>query len=415
MTEPTSIYTVANATSAVGIVGGLLGFYTFIDNYILKFKPKFVLGDRLYLTYKQHPKYPAHSHLSSLVLQFEIFNHRNKLGRVEDLCFRIYDSLELEAKVTTLFASAYLEDMPVERTDVLTAKRSPMGPAAIDHKSSRTLVVEMSPEKNMGQFINPNGQIKIETLYKSSRGKWIQFDSLSVYAVYDEKTTVGEFTTYNFDLLDKYSERENLKKQTFKRKINSYTGISNYQITHGRNVLIWKLSNLGRFFKRTASLISGIVNATLSNAISETFYWALVKRKAGWIEKRKITVGHARNGNKTDELIKKLGSILARKIKAIEQRAAQSGEITLELKGSEIMLLKAGITLKIYKGGDGYVYAMRISQNSSVGQGVFSFEIKNYPFAIDLWTSNGNAIFPAAIATKLIDYVALFQGSGRFN
>jgi len=265
MAEPTSIYTVTNAAAIIGIVGGLLGFYSFIDNYLLRFKPKFVIGDRLYLTYKQHPKYPAHSHLSSLVVQFEIFNHRNKLGRVEDLCFRIYDSLEIEAKVTTLFASAYLEDMPVERLDVLTAKRSPMGPAAIDHKSSKTLVVEMCPEKNMGQFINPNGQIRIETLYKSSNGKWVHFDSLAVYAVYDEKNTAAEYTIYNFDLVNKYSERETIKKKKLRRKVNSYTGISNYQITRWRNILTWKLKTLGRFFKRTASLVNGIVIGNLKN------------------------------------------------------------------------------------------------------------------------------------------------------
>ncbi|WP_157768590.1 hypothetical protein, partial [Burkholderia ambifaria] len=144
--DPSSITSavdiVKGISTALGIIGGLLGAYTFIDAYVLRFKPKFVAGDRVYLVYAKNKA--DYTYLSSLVIQFEVFNHRNKLGRIEDVFVRIYDSRQLEASILDLFPIASLEEMPISREGVVLARRLSPAPLAIPNKSSKTLTLEMA-------------------------------------------------------------------------------------------------------------------------------------------------------------------------------------------------------------------------------------------------------------------------------
>ena len=46
-------------SSVIGMIGGLLGFFVFFDNYILKFKPRLNISNRLFFRYKTEEKHPA--------------------------------------------------------------------------------------------------------------------------------------------------------------------------------------------------------------------------------------------------------------------------------------------------------------------------------------------------------------------
>jgi hypothetical protein len=394
-------------STVIGIVGGLLGLFTFVDTYVLRFKPKFVIGDRLYLTYEQNPKHTSFSHLASLVIQFEIFNHRNKLGRVEDIFFQIYDSQEIEPKILNLFPIAFIADMPTERAEVLNVKRTPPGPIAINNKTSKTLVIEMGQEKNFNQNVDPNGHLKIRAFYKSSNGRWVKFKTLSVYAVFEEKTALGLTTIYNFDLIDKYTEREKLKKRTFRRKLTSYTGVSNFKIHTWIRLLYWKLKTLTLSAVLLCAFPLRMMAACLRAVISEIVAWYLIKRYGSVDRKMRVTVGNADDGKKTEDLIKRLNELIKHKAALVNATSNPNHAVKVEFVANEILVSKTNVTLKIYKGGDGFVYVLKKLTNAPVWQTIFSIKLNKYPFKLSLWASDGRAVLPSTIATMVIDFVAL--------
>ncbi|MFM0231288.1 hypothetical protein [Paraburkholderia sediminicola] len=409
-TEATVPSVLGIVSTFIGILGGMLGAYTFLDNYILRFKPKFLIGDRIYLTYEKHKKIQEYSHLSSLIIQFEIFNHRNKLGRIEDIFVRIYDSRKLEASVLDLFPLAALDSMPTNRDEVIAAERVPPSPIAIPNKSSKTLVIEMAQEKLHNGTVDPSGFLKVQCLYKSTTGKWRKFSEFSLHAAYEEKSTYDKFTIYNFDRTERYAEREKLKRRKIATEVNSYKGVSNYYLSFWLPRPYWRAKEFVQAAPKLVIFLCGLATATVRNCLSEAIEWRVVKRTAARSRKPKITVGNARNARRTDSLIAKLKPLIEHKVTELNSRAKASDAITIEIVDTSITLKKSGTQVRVYVGGDGFVGILRSPLNSPMGETVFTIRVKEFAFGSYLWTLSGRPVFASTIATRVVDYLAFLHG-----
>jgi hypothetical protein len=408
-TQITVASILGTASTIIGILGGMLGAYTFLDNYILRFKPKFLIGDRIYLTYQQHEKIHDYSHLSAMICQFEIFNHRNKLGRIEDLLIRIYDSRELEATVLHLYPASFLDTMPNSRDDILDAKRVPPAPIAIPNKSSKTAVIEFAQEQLHTGTVKPSGYLKIEALYKSANGKWLKLGAFSLHAGFNEKSTYGVFSIYNFDRVERYSERERLKQKKMTKAVSSYKGLSHYYLSMWLPRPYWRIKEFIQSVPKIIKFLGSLVSATVRAFISETIEWWVVKRTAARSRKPRITIGNVKNARHTATLMAKLKQLISNKVAELNFKVPSSDAITVEMDDRTITLKKKATQIHVYIGGDGFVGVHRSPVNSPKGEMVFSIRLKEFPLGAYLWRLSDRPVLATTIATRIVDYISLLH------
>ncbi|MFP6562377.1 hypothetical protein WJ542_29355 [Paraburkholderia sp. B3] len=407
--SPQSIMSAAHIvkgiSTALGIVGGLLGAYTFIDTYVLRFKPKFVIGDRIYLVYKKNKA--DYTYLSSLVIQFDIFNHRNKLGRVEDIFLKIYDSRMLEASVLDLFPIANLEEMPISREDVISVKRLPPAPFAVPNKSSKTIVLEMAQEKLHHGAISPSAYLNLEAFYKNPVGKWKKFAKLSLYAGFEESSTHGDATVHNFSLIDRFSERERLKRKRIRLKITSYKGIAGFYLS------LWMHKSYRFVISKFAVLPKGIRYllsmgvALWGNIISEYIEWPIARSKTSKKRPLNISIGNAIHAKQTILFLTKIGVSLERKVAKLNKHETPERKIVITAEAKEIVVKRGDVRIKIYIGGDGFIGIHKSIPNSEKVEMIFTIKIKQFPFRRFIWSLSEKPVFSSTVATRVLDYLAL--------
>lgn len=406
--NPSSIESVAGilkgVSTALGIIGGLLGAYTFIDTYVLRFKPKFVVGDRVYLVYAKNKA--DYTYLSSLVVQFEVFNHRNKLGRIEDVFVRIYDARQLEASILDLFPIASLEEMPINREGVILAKRLPPAPLAIPNKSSKTLILEMAQEKFFHGAISPTAYLNLEAMYKNPAGRWKRFARFSLHAEYEESSTHGEFVVHNFSLTDRFSEREKLKRRRIRLKVNSYKGIAGLYLSRWLGRQYWFVKSRVVAFPKSVAYVFHLWMAAINYLVSERLEWPIARVKAPEKRQLKVTIGNAIHAKQTTKFISEVKVCLDRKIAELNDLVS-SEKISIIEGDREILVRKGGVQVKVYVGGDGFIGVIQSPLNSVGGEMVFTIKIKQFPFGRFVWSLSGKPIFASTVATRVIDYLLL--------
>lgn len=398
-------YLAKGLSTVVGIVGGLLGAYTFIDTYILHFRPKFIIGDRIYLIYRNNNA--NYTYLSSLVIQFEIFNHRNKLGRIEDVFVRIYDSRQLEASILDLFPIATLDEMPLSREEVTLAKRVPPAPMAVLNKSSRTLTLELAQEKLSHGAISPSAYLNFEARYKNSSGKWKRFAKISLHAEYEENSIHGDATVYNFSPIDRFSEREKLRRRRIRTQVNSYHGVAGFYISIWLGKLRWVAKSIAFIPPKIIDWVLSFGLASLNGAKSEFIEWPITLSKSSKNRRPRVTVGNAHHARETGSFLAKIGSNLQEKIERLNGRDTQNNQITIKICEKEILVIKNNSQIKVYYGGDGFIGVHQSPVNSSKGEMVFTLKIRQYPLHKFGWMLSGKPVFSSTVATRVLDYLSL--------
>lgn len=396
---------VKGISTALGIIGGLLGAYTFIDTYLLRFKPKFVIGDRVYLVYRNNKA--GYTCLSSLIIQFDIFNHRNKLGRIEDVFLRIYDSRQLEASVLDLFPIANLEEMPISREDVVSIKRLPPAPLAVPNKSSKTIILEMAQEKLCHGAISPSAYLNLEALYKNPVGKWKTFAKLSLHAEFEESSEHGDATVHNFSLTNRFSEREKLKRRRIKLKVNSYKGIAGIYLSRWIRKPYWFVISKVMVLPRSIIYTLSMGLALWASVISECIEWPVARRKASKKRPFKITVGNATHAEQADLFLSEIENSLHRKIGKLNDREISERKIAIKKEAKEIVVERGGVKIRVYIGGDGFIGVHRSPLHSAKGEMIFTLKIRQFPFHRFVWNLSGKPVFASTVATRVLDYLIL--------
>lgn len=405
-TSITSIATVVKGIStALGIIGGMLGAYTFIDTYALPFKPRFIIGDRAYLVFSKNKA--NYTYLSSLIIRFDIFNHRNKLGLIEDVFVRIYDSRQLEAAVLDLFPIANLEELPVSREDVISATRLSPASLAIPNKSSKTMILEMAQEKLHHGSISSSAYLQMEALYKNPKGKWKKFARVALHPVFEESSTHGDVVVYNFSLTDRFSEREKLKRKRVKTKVHSYKGLANLYISRWIGKAYWTVVSRLRALPTSARYAMLLFVATLTRTVSEHIEWPITRNKAATKRPFKITVGNAGHAQQTALFFSEIRDILKHKIDHLNSLNDTAIELETGNDPREFIVKKGEIKLNIYIGGDGFIGVHQSSVNSTKGEMIFTLKIAQYPFDRFIWNLSGKPVFATTVATRILDYLAL--------
>jgi hypothetical protein len=365
---------IATISTIVGISGGLLGMYSFFDNYLLKFKPSIQLANVLYLLYDNTKKqYGGKQNLTALVCKLEIFNHRNKLGRLDDLLIRLYNTDEPTPKIYNIFPVSELATLPNDCRVLINSSKKPYTPISVLNKSNREVTLEFSGDRYDSNSINPKSGIRIELHYKSHTKKWTKVGAYTLDSRLSDPDVAGDRDVYSLRILELCIERDKLKNKKAKFELDIYKGMSHYYLR-------WWLKKpyyfCKKFFSKIISLIFLVIHAVI--ATTEFIYFELIVNPLLASKGRRIMKVSFSWGDKSKADIR----------------------IKKESRGFSIARNRGHI--KIYKSGDGHI---TVQEHGGGGRVLFSVQLNEYVFGLFLWQiSGGETLFLSTFCTKILDY-----------
>lgn len=378
--------------NALGILGGILGAYTFVDNYLLPFKPKIFLGGKMSFEGRRGAHLRKREfYLNSIIISLEIGNHRNRYGFINDFAARIYSASELNPHKGIYYVSKFLPAFPTDLVAATNATRPLFSPFAVLPKSKQTLILEFSELTNMSQmFFSDNCEAIVEVYYQEyPNSKWqlITTDRTLPGPAYD-----GDPVFIQREFINKRVSRDAIAQVLPPIRVDMHNGLTDRH-------LYWLGVELKFWGKRPFSLIAQLTNTAYISlvllAISAydiTVRRILLRKYSKTIVRPKIHVGVPDLVGKTNlgiEYILKYFQELAEENNKTADPAAQIHWGTLvpsdpkqpgvgkaelhtlhERLSSEFS--RNGMRIKIYKCGDVNIIAQGFDKT---GASRFTFQI----------------------------------------
>ena len=168
----------------IGAIGGLLGFWSFIDSYLLKFKPKITIGNKVIILTERPVQAIDSLKIKSINISVEIGNNRNKYGYINDFAVRIYEPNSLNPSQTTYFVTSSLKTLPVTMKSYDKEERTLYSPLHVLPKTNKLMVFNFDDVQNgTGMDIKGDSpQLNLEMYYqKEPKDAWIKINILSLF------------------------------------------------------------------------------------------------------------------------------------------------------------------------------------------------------------------------------------------
>lgn len=390
-------------SSIVGMVGGFLGFFVFIDNYILKFKPRFNISNTLFFRYKteeEHPGVKGRS-LESVVLKIEAINMRNKIGRIDDFAIRVYDSRATSPSGYMFYAENVLEQLPSKTSDLNSDKLNSFSPVSILGRSNTNFVVELKPEKYMGTTLNPEGSLKLDLLYYLPKKGWKCVGTFTPYYFkgHNDKEDPNGFIEYS--LLDNTVTRKEASKSLKEPEIGIYKGISGKYIGFYLMKPIWLLKRIATYPIKVFKLIYALLELLLRQVSAHCIVLPLIELKSKKLPRMQFRSAKAHLIEDTQSSLKQCRDNIEKISEKINAKADSKAKITIKDSNDGFSIRRGGLEVKFYKSGDGYIRANDTGGHPQMF--TFSMELVEYPFGIRLWRVNKNIMTVKSACIYVMD------------
>ncbi|WP_339778433.1 hypothetical protein [uncultured Methylophaga sp.] len=372
-------------SSIIGMVGGLLGFFVFIDNYVLQFKPRLNISNRLFFRYKIEEK---HSHvkgrsLESVILKVEAINTRNKIGQIVDLAIRVYDARATSPSSYMLYAENVLAQLPSITSDLANGKLSSFSPISILGRSKTNYVLEFKPEKYMGTSINPEGSLKLDLLYYLPKKGWKRVGTFSPYYFRSNKDNEDPNGIIEYSLLDNTVIRKKASKPLKEPEVAFYKGISGKYIGFYLMKPIWFFKRIASYPIRVFELIYALLGLMFREVSAHCLILPLIQLKSKSLPRMQFRSAKSHLIEDTKSSLIQCKENIEKITKKINAKADNKAQIAIAESNDGFSIRRGGLEVKFYKSGDGHIQA-----NDTGGYPqmfTFSMELVEYPFGIRLW------------------------------
>lgn len=370
------------------MIGGFLGFFVFIDNYILKFKPRFNISNRLFFGYKKEEKHPSikGKSLESVILKIEAINRRNKIGRIDDFAIRVYDSRATCPSGYMLYAENVLEKLPSNTSKLNKDESNSFSPVSILGRSNTNFVVEFKPEKYMGVTLNPEASLKLDLLYYLPKRGWKTVGTFTPYYFKGHNDKEDPNGIIEYSLLDNAVKRKDASKSLKDPDVGIYKGISGKYLGFYLMKPIWFFKRLATYPLKVVKLIAAILELTARQFSSHCIVLPLIKFKSKSLPRMQFGPARAHLIDDTLSSLKRCREYIEAISEKVNAKADSKAEITISDSSDGFSIRRGGLEVKFYKSGDGHI---RASDTGGYPQMfTFSMELVEYPFGIRLWKVN---------------------------
>lgn len=398
----------------LAITGGFLGIYSFIDNYLLKFKPKFFISNivnfKIEITEK-YLKYPVYSRknysVKSIICTLEVGNHRNKYGVINDIAIKIFDRNNLNPSPRFFYAKKDLE-FPIQSSnedEFKAIKKSSFSPINILPKSSKKVHIEFSSIYDYVEMIPKSTHNYIEIYYQLGK-KWY-YDS--GYFLYEEREQEDNNLLVTFKTLDRDVERDKLPQQS--RKIYSivFFGESTRKIKRRLEWYLYVMKSIlpkkiAEFFLIIPIVFIQILSLLYDKTIRKRLFSIIKNNENSYNKNRQNQITGYKNY--TENKFKTIQNLFKIEIEKINTQYTDDKKIILEIKENQISIFKGTRNVKIYISGDKNIQVSDSNNYEKVSINMtMNYEIKL--FGIKCWKLNGKIVTVEGFVLRVIDAILL--------
>lgn len=394
-------------SSIVGMVGGVLGFFVFFDNYILKFKPKLNISNRLFFRYKIEEKHPIIKGrtLESVILKIEAINGRNKIGRIDDFALRIYDSSSTLPSGYMLYAENVSERLPSNHTFFKVDDFNSFSPISILGRSSKNFVVEFKPEKYMGSIINPEGKLKLDLLYYLPGKGWRFVGTFMPYYFKDQNVQESLDGNIEYSLMDYTVIRGGAPKSLKQPVVGLYKGISGKYMGFYLRKSFYTIRKIIYFPLKLIKLMWILFAVSFRQISSYCIVLPMINFKSKKLPSLQFHHPRARLVSDTTAAFESCREHISEIANKINAKADSKAQITIQNGASDFTIQRGKLQVKFYKSGDGYIRA-----NDTDGYPqmfAFSIELVEYPLGIRVWKLNNKNMTIKSACIHIMDSFVL--------
>lgn len=388
-------------TNILGIVGGSLGIWTFIDSYLIRFVPKIYIGTKIIIDTKQ----TLHREdLESIICSLELCNHRKRYGVIYDFAVRVYKADEINSENAIYYASQLVNKIPINVDDLKNQEYELFNPITIlpESNSSVNLVLgEVLNRSKMGMSKSSN--YYLEAYYqKKPEGKWYFVDKLYLYNKGQYSQSTSQFI--QFSVLNTNATREKLNKKIRPQKTDLYLGASHKHLS-GKWIK-YKYLIFYRPLRGIKDLFYSLpfyTNFALSLVIDKFIRIPIIKKYGKNITKANITIGSPKEKPITETAFNQIYLELDNLITKINDGANTNALISLEKKDSYIILSRYKLSIKFYMSGDRSIYVQEL--NAQFGSRLtYSLSLENAIWGKNYWKlKNYGFISIKSFSVKVLD------------
>ncbi len=395
----------------VGTVGGLLGAYAFVDNYILRFNPKVFTGSQVFFQLDPEVKH-CRQELEYILLSVQIGNHRKKYGMIYDFAVRFYVSGEINPSTVIYYASELAENIRLEDKKATPENIYPFKPIAILPNSDKSINLLLGEVVHRSKDSLDRGQhYSLELYYQTKpNGKWHFVNKVELYNSYTfgkkESDVQMAFTTLNYD-----TSREKIKKYTKSIPVSGvYKGASYKETDKSLKKIKYQYIQQPLFFLRHIGIYLGVKGfSRCDKLVDEKYRWPIIVDYFKNPKRFKLKMGYPELKPKGIEGLNLLYDILSEKAALLNLGIERGHDLVLKkISDTEFTISKYHLSMSIYLSndkdmrvhGEG-VHSRRrlIRYNLELKKGVFN----QYYYHLE----NHGAKTIESFAVTLLDIIAL--------
>lgn len=358
----------------IGLVGGLLGLWTFIDSYLVSFRPKIYIGTRIIIDTVEDRGY---TRLNSIICSLELCNHRKKYGVIYDFAVRIYKADEINSDKAIYYASEMVDKVPVNIDELAKQEYRIFNPITVLPDSNNSVNLVLSELLHRSKMdIATGSSYYIEAYYqKEPKGEWFFVDKLYLFNKGQLDLTNKKYIL--FTVLNNDTTREKLKERVKPQKTSLYTGASQKYLNHRVRLYSYKL------FKNPLNRVKDIFVSIpfylhfLADKIFDKFVKIpIIKLYGKRIDKLDIKIGSPELKSITEIAYEQIFTELQELAKQINIGGKKEAEITVKKDNDYIIVSRYKLSIKFYKSGDSSIRVQEL--NSMRGSRLtYSLELKN--------------------------------------
>jgi hypothetical protein len=384
-----------------GLIGGLLGLYTFIDSYLVTFKPKIYIGTSVVADTVVENNY---TRLNSIICSLELCNHRKRYGVIYDFAVRVYRADEINSDKAIYYASEIVDRIPINVQDLQKQNYELFKPITVLPESNNSVNFVMSDILHRSKMdFNSSSSYYIEVYYqKKPDGKWYYIDKLYLFnkGQYDLKSEKYIL----FSVLNNDTTRDKLKEKVKLQKTSLYTGASQKFISYKKSQYVYRFIKYPYYRVKDALItLPFYANFAYNSIIDKFVKIPIIKRYGKNIEKGNIRFGSPESKPITEAAFEKIFIELDKLVKQINDGAKKEAEITIKKDNGQIVLSRYKLSIIFYKAGDRSIYVQE--QNAFKGSRLrYNIDLRNKIWNKEYWhLENYGFITIKSFVVKVLD------------
>jgi len=369
----------------LGLLGGLLGAWTFIDNYIIKFKPKIYIGTRIIIDTIKNAQ--GALQLNSIICSLELCNHRKKYGVIYDFAVRIYSAEEINSDKAIYYASEVVQKVPINIGELEKQEYDMFNPITVLPSSNRSICIVLSDVLNRSKMNIATGKSHyLEAYYqKSPTGRWYFIDKLYLF----NKNILGppDKRYIQFTVLDNDKTRTNINRSIRPQKTNLYAGASQKYVRRIIHSYKYKLlKNPWNRIKDSFISVPFFLNFALIKLYDKAVKIPIIKRYGRKIETVRVRIGAPELKPITLAAFEQIFSKLNKFAEQINVGAIQEAKITVEKENGSIIITRYKLAIKLYIAGDTAINVSEAYLNTFHNSRIsYSLSLRNYIWNRPYW------------------------------